>query len=176
MMIAKRWRQRAVYAAMSAFVAWHSFAILVGPAPGDSEDVDRLLSLLHPYLTLLALDNQWDFFAPGINSSYKIRYELESAGGASHEFTPEGDWKWYHPSFYWFTEWRDAISDEPEVYAPFAGEQFCREHAALRPIAVTLVKVEQTEFWPQDYLAGRHPFDSDYVTEEILMRVPCPPL
>jgi len=173
-MISKAWRGRATYAAMSLFVAWHSLAMLVGPAPDTSEGLSGLRALLHPYLMLFAMDNQWDFFAPSINAGYKLDYEIESQDGTTHTFVPENDLNWYRPSFIWFTEWRDAIVDNPELHALAAATPFCREHAALRPAAVTLVKIEQKEFWPQDYLDGKRPFDPDFVTERMLKRVPCP--
>ena len=36
-MTAKVWRERVIYTAMSLFVAWHTLAMIVAPAPGESD-------------------------------------------------------------------------------------------------------------------------------------------
>jgi hypothetical protein len=170
----KVWRERAVYAAMSVFVVWHSLEIFVAPAPDDGEAAQALRSLFHPYLTLLALDNPWDFFAPNINTGHRLRYIVEAADGTSHAFVPLDELNWYFPYFMWMGQWQDAIVDAPEIYADAAAALFCQEHASMQPVAVTIAQVEQNEFGPEDYLGGKHPFDPDFVTETTLTRVLCP--
>jgi len=173
-MLSKRWRERAIYAAMSAFVAWHSFAILVAPAP-DSAAKLALRPLLHPYLTLLGLDNPWDFYAPNIDTGYQFRYLVESADGASRTFVPVEEVSWYRPNFWWIRQWQDAIVDAPDVNADLAGALLCQQHAALHPAAVTLMKAAQKDFSPDDYLHGKQPLDPDFVNETIVKRVACAP-
>jgi len=172
-MAAKAWRQRAIYAAMSAFLAWQSFAILAAPLPEGSAVARALRPILHPYVSLLLLDNHWDFFAPNVEAGYELRYILETADGASRILVPMKKISWFHPYYIWTDQWQDAIIDRPETYADLAAALFCREQASWRPASVTLVKVEQKDFWPQDYLAGKRPFDPDFVTEKVLTRVPC---
>ena len=174
-MIAKVWRERAIYAAMSAFVAWHSFVMIMAPAPETSEGLEPLLALLHPYVTLLQLDNEWDFFAPNINTGARLRYVLETEDGTTRTFTPLDEYNWYFPYFMWNSEWQDAILESPDVNARIAAALFCQQHAALKPVAVTLVEVTQKDFTPQDYLDGKRPFDPEFVTENTIKRFSCPP-
>ncbi len=56
-MTAKVWRERMIYAAMSLFVAWHTLAMIVAPAPGESDLIKGLRIVLDPYLHFLRLDN-----------------------------------------------------------------------------------------------------------------------
>ena len=41
-MIWNRWRRRLTYVAMSAFVAWHTIAMVIAPAPYGSVSVQTL--------------------------------------------------------------------------------------------------------------------------------------
>jgi hypothetical protein len=163
------------YAVMSAFVAWHGFVLVVAPAPQGSAVVEALHTALHPYLALLSLDNPWDFFAPNVNTGYKLHYDLEDAAGTNHTIVPMEELSWYLPSYIWNNQWQDAIIDDPEANARLAASLFCRDHAALHPAAVTLVKFEQKPFWPQDYLNGKRPLDPDFLSDRIVQRVPCEP-
>ena len=51
-MIRTQWRDRLIYLAMSAFVAWHTLAMVIAPAPDNSVIVQSLRGLFQPYLTL----------------------------------------------------------------------------------------------------------------------------
>jgi len=57
-MMAKLWRQRLTYLAMSVFVVWQTLAMVVAPAPGSSDLAKGLRTVLDPYLHFLRLDNQ----------------------------------------------------------------------------------------------------------------------
>jgi hypothetical protein len=173
-MAAKAWRQRAIYAAMSAILAWHSFVILVAPLPEASAVAKALWPVVNPYVSLLMLDNHWDFFAPNVAAGYELRYILDTADGTSRIFVPMKEISWYHPYHIWTDQWQDAIVDRPETYADLAAALVCREQASWRPTAVTVVEVEQKPFGPEDYLAGARPLDPDFVAENVLKRVPCP--
>ena len=70
------------------------------------------------------------------------------------------------------SEWPDA-DGAPETRAGVAGTMLCREHVSLDPLFVTLLQVQEENFWPEDLLAGKHPLDPDYVTVNTLTRVPC---
>ncbi len=172
-MAAQAWRQRSVYAAMSALLAWHCFVILIAPLPEASAVAQALWPVVNPYVSLLSLDNRWDFFAPNVAAGYELRDLLEAADGTSRVFVPMKQISWFHPYYIWTDQWQDAIVDHPETYAGLAAALFCRAQASARPTAVTLVNVEQKPFWPQDYLAGKRPLDPDFVTENVLKRVPC---
>jgi len=86
-MIWNSWRQRLTYLVMSAFVAWHTLAMVIAPAPESSVLVGTLRAALQPYLTLFKLDNPWNFFAPVIGGT-ELHYSVEDAAGAHHNFTP----------------------------------------------------------------------------------------
>ena len=54
-MIWNSWRQRLTYLVMSVFVAWHTLAMVIAPAPDSSVLVGTLRAALQPYLTLFKL-------------------------------------------------------------------------------------------------------------------------
>jgi hypothetical protein len=172
-MIAKQWRERLTYAAMSAFVAWHALATIIAPAPDTSEAIRALRIPFQPYLSLFKLDNQWDFFAPNVGSGSQFRYVVEDSSGNQHPFIPDRDLSWYHPSFFWFRSWFNAIFDASDVYADAAAEFFCRKHAALHPVSVIILEAEQGDFEPEDQLAGKRPLDPEFVTVNTVKKVEC---
>jgi hypothetical protein len=173
-MILKRARSPLAYAAMSALLVWHCIAMVVASAP-DSLLTHSARALFNPYLTLLRLDNNWGFFAPEVPIGYQFRYAIEDAAGRRHDFTPDEALSRFHPNSIWLRDRYKTIMQEPEVYAEAAAAAICREHAALRPVAVTLIEVEQKEFWPEDRLNGKHPLDPEFVNVTELKTVPCPP-
>jgi hypothetical protein len=172
-MISKPWRQRLTYAAMSLFLAWHTLALVVAPVP-DSEMKRSLRRLLGPYLTLFRLSNTWDFYAPNVGLGQQFRYLVEDGSGNRHTFIPTNDFGWFQPHYWWFRAWHNTIIDSPDDYGDLAAALFCKEHAALDPISITLVQVLQKDFVEKDQLAGRHPMDAEFVTENILKHVRCP--
>jgi hypothetical protein len=171
-MIWNRWQQRLTYLAMSAFVTWHTLAMVVAPAP-DSSVMRTVRPVFQPYLTFFRLDNPWNFFAPIIAGS-QLRYSVEDAAGVSHSFTPSEQLNWFHPDFIWFWEWYYAIIGEPELYADRAGALLCRKHALLHPVSITFVEYEQGDFTPADQLSGKHPTDSEFITANAIKTVQCP--
>ena len=166
-------RSKLTYAAMSMLVAWHTLAIIFAPAQHSRAGVRALRLVLHPYLTLFALDNGWTFFAPNIIAGYQFRYRLEEADG-TRMFIPIENESRYSPHFWWIRQWQDAIVYRPQINADLAGRLLCREHPSLHPIAVTLMVVEKKDFNPEDHLRGNHPLDREFVNEKIVKRVPCP--
>lgn len=167
-------RQRLVFMAMSAFVVWHAMAIMIAPASDNSALVQSLRRVFDPYLTLFRLNNRWDFYAPNVVRGHQLRYIVESADGERRIVTPTDDWGWHHPGYWWFRAWNDAIIAFPERYADRTIASLCRQHAASRPAAITLLLVQQQEFTPEDHLAGRHPLDAEFVVESTIKRGPCP--
>jgi hypothetical protein len=172
-MISKPWRERLIYTAMSVFVAWHTLAIVVAPAPDSSVVVQWLRQVLHPYLTLLRLDNQWNFYAPNPGRGHQLRYVVEDATGTRHTFIPTDGSNWFHPSEWWFRSLYDWIAGSPDIYGDAAAALLCRKHAALHPTAIVLMDLEQKDFSPADHLSGKHPLDSQFVTVNDLRRVTC---
>jgi hypothetical protein len=172
-MIWSSWRQRLIYLVMSAFVAWHTLAMVIAPAPGSSELVGTLRVALQPYLTLFRLDNPWNFFAPVIRGSH-LRYSIEDAAGASHSFTPTEKLSWFHPTYIWSRDWYYGIIDYPQLYADRAAALLCHQHAALHPVSITFSEYEQGDFTAADLLSGKHPSDSEFVTVKTVKTVECP--
>src|SRR5260370_30682135 len=88
-MIWHPWRQRLTYLVMSAFVAWHTLAMVIAPAPESSVLVQTLRAALQPYLTLFRLDNPWNFFAPTIGGAL-LPSSPRDGPRARHTFTSSG--------------------------------------------------------------------------------------
>jgi hypothetical protein len=172
-MILNLWRQRLTYLVMSAFVAWHTLAMVIAPAPDSSVSARTLRVALQPYLTLFRLDNPWNFFAPIIGGS-QLRYSVEDAAGARHTFTPTEQLNWFHPDYIWFRDWNYAIIENPELYADRAGALLCRKHASLGPVSITFVAYEQGNFTPADQLSGKHPMNSEFIAVKTVKTVKCP--
>ena len=159
---------------MSLFVVWHTLAMVVAPAPDSSVMAQSLRKLLHPYLALFRLDNKWDFYAPNVGKGHQFRYVIEDAAGARRTFMPTDDLSWYHPAHWWFRAWYDAIVASPEIHSDSVAVRLCRQHAALHPVAITLLNLEEKNFSPADHMSGKNPLDSEFVTVNTLKRVKCP--
>jgi len=170
----RKWRERAAYLAMSGFLAWHTLAIVVAPAPEGSIIVTSLRTALQPYLTFFRLDNAWDFFAPVIGPGSELRYFTENEAGERHDFAPVAGLNWFHPAIFWVRALHYAIIDEPELYAETAGRLLCQKHIALHPTSITFVEYKQEKFTPEDHLAGKHPMDPEFVTVDPFKLITCP--
>jgi hypothetical protein len=173
-MISNAWRERLIYTAMSAFVAWHSLAMVVAPAPESSVTVQRLRAVLQPYLTLFRLDNEWNFFAPTVRSMSQFRYVIEDEAGEELTFMPEAEFGGLSPSYLWFRAWYNALFDDPEDYADAAAALYCRKHAALHPVSITLLEIQEESFTPADFLAGKQRWDPEFVTVNAVRHAKCP--
>jgi len=172
-MIWNSWRQRLTYLVMSAFVAWHTLAMVIAPAPDSSVLVRTLRAAVQPYLTFFRLDNPWNFFAPTIGGA-QLRYSVEDAAGARHSFTPTEQASWFHPAYIWSRDWHYGILDDPQLYADRAGALLCHEHAALHPVSITFAEHEQGEFTAADLSSGKHPTDPEFITVKTVKTVECP--
>jgi len=169
----KMLRQRLTYLLMSVFVAWQTLAMVVAPAP-DSHVSQALRVVLQPYLTLFRLDNQWDFFAPNVGEGSRFRYVIEDKDGQRHTFNPAEQVSWFHPYFFWVRGWYYAIMDDPDLYADAAAARFCKEQAALQPVAVTLLELQEERFTRDDFLSGKNRTDPKFFTVKTIKRVKCP--
>jgi hypothetical protein len=168
-----QWRQRLAYAGMSALVAWHTLAMVVAPSP-KSSITEAARSLVQPYLTLFWLDNHWAFFSPGVENGSQFRYVVEDAAGKRHTFIPADKLSRFHPTSIWMRDRYIAIMESPQTYGDAAAASLCREHASLNPIAITLIEIEQKDFWPAHRLSGKQPLDPEFVTVNTLKTIPCP--
>ncbi len=174
-MISNAWRERLTYTVMSLFVAWHSLAIIVAPAPETSVTVQGLRVLLQPYLTLLRLDSAWNFFSPTVDSMRmsQFRYVIEDKAGEKLTFTPEAEFSGLNPNYFWFRAWYGAIIDNPGDYADIAATLFCRKHASLDPVSITLLEIQEKDFTQTDFLAGKQRWDPEFVTVNTIKQVKC---
>jgi hypothetical protein len=173
--ISQAWRERLTYTVMSIFVAWHTLALVVAPAP-VSVTSQNLRVPLQPYLSLLMLDNAWNFFAPYFGSMHMSRfaYTIEDKAGKSISFYPEEEFGRLSPSYFLFRGWYTEITDKPEDYADLAGAMYCRKHAMLQPVSVTLLDIQEKFFSQNDFLAGKQRWDPEFVTVNTVKRVTCP--
>jgi hypothetical protein len=172
-MTASKLRQRLVYLAMSAFVLWHTLAMVIAPAP-DSEVTDLARRALQPYLTFLRLDNQWDFFAPTVGDGARLRYDIQDKTGKVHAFLPADELRWFHPHFLWFRSWYYRVMDDPDKFGDNAAAYFCRKHAVLQPLAITFYAIQEERFTREDYLAGKQRMDQGFFTINMLRGMRCP--
>jgi hypothetical protein len=175
MMISNEWRKRLTYTAMSVFLAWHTLAIVVAPA-SSSVTAQGIRGVLQPYLSLFRLDNVWNFFAPphGDMGMSQFRYVIEDKAGTKFNFMPEEEFSGLHPSYFWFRGWYNAIIDNPDQYADIAAAMYCKKHASLSPVSITLLEIEENEFKRSDFLAGKKRWDSEFVTVKTIKQVKCP--
>jgi hypothetical protein len=173
-MISTQWRQRLTYTAMSMLLGWHALAMVVAPASRSSDMVKSLRRVLSPYQAFFNLDHKWNFFCADCRlRTDQLRYVIRDDAGHSHTFVPSAKWSWFHPGYIWFIDWDRIIIGSPHVHGiPFA-EMLCREHASLRPVSVTLLKVEEREFKPADHLNGKHPLDPEFTTVSTLKSIRC---
>jgi len=172
-MIASGLCRRLAYLGMSAFVAWHTLAMVIAPAPDN--DVTRLARVaLQPYLTLFRLDNQWDFFAPTVGEGSRLRYDILDRSGKTSAFLPTDELNWYHPNYLWFRSWYYRIMDDPDRYADAAAAVLCRKHAALQPLAITFYEVLEEPYTPADFLAGKGRMDAGFFSVNMLRGMRCP--
>jgi hypothetical protein len=172
-MVSRRWWNRLSYAAMSAFLAWHTAAIVIAPAPDASSTVQAARVPFQPYLGLFRLDNQWGFFAPYIGLESSFRYLIEDKAGNQHLFKPTEGLNWFHPSYIWSWALSEAVVWYPESYADSTAAYLCRKHAELHPVAVDLLEAQAGDFTPEDQLSGKRPTDSEFVTVKTIKRVEC---
>jgi hypothetical protein len=169
----KQWRERLTYTAMSAFLAWHTIAMVIAPAPDDGKLPQSLRAVFQPYLSLLRLDNRWDFFAPNVGRNSVLRYIIRDASGQDHVFVPSRRLNWFHPSYIWFEDWYGALLEYPDVYGEEFGKLLCKEHAALNPVSIVFQDMAEQDFSPEDRLAGKHPLDPEFVKVTTVQTVKC---
>lgn len=170
----KVWRERVTYAAMSFFVAWHTLAMVVAPAPATSDLVRGLRVVLTPYLDFFELDNDWNFFAPVVGKDAILRYVIKDDAGVEHSFDTDANLNWFDASYNWFRAWYFAVLDSPDDFAEEFAALFCREHAALHPAAITLFEVEEKDYGPLDRLRGKQQTDPEFVKVTEVKSLQCP--
>jgi hypothetical protein len=165
--------QRLTYVAMSLLLAWHTFAMVIGPAP-ESLATDAAHAVAQPYLTFFGLQHPWDFFAPTVDTGYHFSYVVEDKAGEKRSFTPADRLNNLHPISIWMKDRYTKIMSMPETYGDAAGAALCLEHASLNPVSVTLLENQHKDFGPKDLLSGKLPSDAEFVRAKTLRTVTCP--
>jgi hypothetical protein len=166
------WRVGIAFGAMSLLVAWHTFAMVVTAAP-QSMMTDAARALINPYLELFNLDNYWGFFDE-VGTTQQFRYVVEDATGQKHLFIPTDRLNRLAPSSIWLADHYREVMNSVDEYGDVTAAQLCREHAALRPVTVTLLEILAKPFRYQDRRLGKNPLDPEFVTVNTLKTVPCP--
>ena len=156
-------RERLTIVAMSAFVAWHTLAIMTAPLPSDSDLAQRLRRVFTPYLTLFRLDTNWDSLPPTVSQRPQLRVVIEGGDGHRHVYMPMDELSRFHPAFRAMASWHREIIESPDTYAEHAAEFFCRRHARLKPKSVTFLEIEEDDYRPSHRLRGQQPRDPDLV-------------
>lgn len=169
-----RWRGPIVYGLMSAFVAWHATSLIVGPAPQESTIARVVKPLVDDYLDLIFLNVEWGFFAP-LGMTSEFRYIVVDGVGKRHTFRPTWGLAWYHPSKLWIKDRYRTIAQHVDVYGDRVIAEYCRKHAALKPVEIILIELTQEkEFLPKDHLAGKTALDPEFGTTQTLRTGKCP--
>ncbi len=158
---------------MSLLVVWHTLAMVVAPMP-DNAITDPARVLFEPYLTLFRIENIWNFFAPNVRVDPTFRYVVEDASGQFHTISPLDKLSRFHPSEIWIKDWYIGVIDDAETFGDTVAATLCREHAALHPVRITLLEIDQTDFSPEDQRSGKHPSDPEFADEKTLATVECP--
>ena len=167
------WRGRLGYLAISLFFGWHLVAVVIAPLQESNAVVDPLRFVYRPYLTFFGLDTTWDFFSP-VGKGHQFRYVVEDGAGTKHTFVPIKDFYWYLPAHRWFERIYQSMMSYPDLYADFFGKLYCQKHASMHPVAVTLLEIQELDFYPEDHLRGKHPtLDPEFFTVNTLKRVAC---
>ena len=173
-MTRETWRDRLIYLAASLFLGWHTIAMMLTPVPANNVIVQAFRKLYHPYVTLVGIDATWDFFSP-IGNSFQYRYTIEDAAGKEYTFKPITEINWLTPTHRWYERILQELMTNPDLYGDYFAKFFCRKQAVLKPVAITLVSVQEGEFWPQDHLLGKNrTTDPEYLTETPVLRANCP--
>jgi hypothetical protein len=171
-----QWRDRLAYLTMSLVVGWHCVAIVVAPAPDASAIVQSLRPVVQPYLSLFRLDTTWNFFAPSVGKHFQFRYIIDDDDGNGHAFVPTEEWDGSLPSYVLWREFKylyEGIMESPETRAEGVAALLCRKHTALKPVSVTLLQIQERDFWPEDQLRGMRPLDPEFIAVKTLARVAC---
>ncbi len=113
------------------------------------------------------------FLRPECRRGARFRYIVEDKDGQRLTFNPAEQLSWFHPNFFWVRAWYYAIMDDPDLYADDAAARFCQQHAALHPVAITFLEVEEERFTREDFLDGKSRNDSAFFNVKTIKRVKC---
>jgi hypothetical protein len=168
----KAWQERLTYATLSTILGWHTFVMVVAPAPAN--DLTRSAqTILGPYVALYQLKHPWGFFAPAIGLGYELRYTIKDTSGIGQSFLPAKGVNAYHPASWWYSEWQNKVIAYPEIYAERMLEILCHQHQTLHPVSIKLFMINQLPFSRADFLAGKRPMQMDEGHEIAIAEASC---
>ena len=162
-------RTRTISAAiLTVFLVWHAVGIsIVGPFSRSSLR-DGLMNLYQDYLAFFHLDRSWPFYAPNPFPGSILSYETVSYSGdtKSYPLTQARD-KFDH-AYFRYTNFYAYLFSDPKYtalrgYDKSVARYLCRQHRAENLTAINFVLLTQTAFTNKDYIAGKHPLDSDFL-------------
>jgi hypothetical protein len=161
---------------MSLFVVWHTLAILVAPTPTGSGMVQSLRAVVQPYISFFRLDNQWSFFAPKVGRQGEFRYVVEASDGKRHVFIPSEEPRESISHYFMWREWKyfyDKLMDTADARAYLIAGLFCKKHASLNPVSISLLRTQELDFSQDDYLQGYRPGDARFINLVSLANIDC---
>jgi hypothetical protein len=164
------------YAGMSVIVGWHTLAMLVAPMPEGSAAVQAARSVMQPYLSLFRLDNKWNFFAPAVGRHAQFRYVVKDRAGKDHLFIPMEEARrsaWSYFAWREFKYFFEGVMEAPDQRGYLAAALLCQQHAGLDPVSISLEQVRELGFSKDDYLAGHRPLEKEFVSVDVLAKIPC---
>ena len=106
---------------------------------------------------------------------HSLRYVIKDDAGKLHRVDPAAALNWFLPSSIWFTAWYLALLDSPDDFGGQFAALFCRQHADLHPVTITLYAAEQKDYAPLDRLRGKQPLDAEFVKVTTVKSFQCPP-
>ncbi len=89
-------------------------------------------------------------------------------------FIPTDKLSRFDPNSIWLRDRYRDVMQSVDRYGDVTVAELCREHVALRPVAITLLGVEGKEFGPDDRRLGKNPLDPEFVTVHTLKTIRCP--
>lgn len=156
---------------LNAWLVFHLFAIVVGPASADpaSPLMQDCFDLIAPYLQTLYLDHGFRFFVPEPGASTLVLYQLEFADGSSKtgRFPDRSTVPrlFYHRHFMV----SEFLGNTEEDFQPFVeraiARNLCRETGAIR---VTITRVTHDTPSIEDVRNGMTLQDPSLFTETLL--------
>jgi len=129
---------------------------------------------IFPYLSMLYLDTDWNFFAPTPAPGRFVRYVVQARDGGAHAFALT-EARRRGTSAMRIKKVYDGIHPDRPEHAQSVARFLCERHADLDPVSITFSVYRQIPITPEAYVAGRRPLDPDLLEVDTLAPVSCPP-
>lgn len=172
----RSWRRTTTYVLMSAFLVWHTLAMVIPPSPSNYLTI-FLTKLLKPYLDIFQLRGRWHFFAydytPRDSPGDYFRYAITMSNGEKMYFDPIKDLNPLHPEDWYFRDWYLKIINQPDIFGEYAALHFCNKHMELDPVEITFFALKEDRLSVPNYLSGKRPLDEKLTVTNMLATKPC---